>query len=128
MGIETAIIAASVAAAAGAGMQAHQANKARKDAKSAAEAQADEQNRLLSKAEREQSALESNRPINDVTGGGERGQTRTDVDKTRKRDAARQSQIMNAAGATGRRSTILTSPLGVSGSQATGTRKTLIGE
>lgn len=49
-------------------------------------------------------------------------------EKTRVRDEARQRQQQLAAGATGRRSTILTSPIGVTGEQTVASqRKTLIG-
>lgn len=49
-----------------------------------------------------------------------------EVEASRLRDEARERQRRNAAGATGRGDTILTSPLGVTGTAA-GEKKTLLG-
>jgi len=49
------------------------------------------------------------------------------AEKTATRDAAKLKQQRSAAAATGRRNTILTTPLGVAGDAATGQRKTLLG-
>lgn len=49
------------------------------------------------------------------------------AEKTKVRNEARVKQQRLAASASGRRNTILTSPLGIAGSGATGQRKTLLG-
>lgn len=102
LGLEVAIAGALL----GTGLQAYQARRQEKAAEKAQKRQFEEQSRL----EQEYRGRLAAR----------------DEDQTSAAAAARDRQRAAAAGATGRRSTILTSPLGLPGEPETG-RKTLLG-
>lgn len=109
MGFTAAIIAASVAVGTGATVYSSiESSKAQKKAGQLAEEQQNQQNALLTEAKNKQAADASQ------------------AEGIANRDAARLKQRQAAAAAQGRQDTILTGPLGVTGS-APGQAKTILG-
>ncbi|OPX89049.1 MAG: hypothetical protein A4E53_01657 [Pelotomaculum sp. PtaB.Bin104] len=101
-------LAASTAAAAPAVLQASESNSTRKATKSAMEEQQKQQDAYLASLEEEAS------------------NEKRSAESIAARDRAKAIQRQKVAAAQGRRSTILTSPLGVTGSGSTA-RKTILG-
>lgn len=107
--LTAAVISSVVVAAVGTGVSVQQSTQARKSAGSRSAAALKLQREQVAKLEESQD------------------QEAKAAEQTRVRTAARERQRRQAAGASGRSSTIRTSPLGVQGSGGGGSPKTLLG-